>query len=73
MLDAHGDEVGFMVHSIRPNGLLRFVNIGGWNLNTLSSADVLVRNSLGEYIPGIIAAKPVHFQTAAEKAAGGIA
>ena len=72
MLDAHGDEVGFMVHSVRPNGLLRFVNIGGWNLNTLSSADVLVRNSLGEYIPGIIAAKPVHFQTAAEKAAGGV-
>ena len=31
MLDAHSDEVGFMVHSIRPNGTLRFVALGGWN------------------------------------------
>ena len=28
MLDAHCDEVGFMVHSIRPNGSIRFINIG---------------------------------------------
>ncbi len=67
MLDAHSDEVGFMVHSIRPNGTLRFINIGGWNLNCLPSSKVLVRNALGRYIPGIIAAKPVHFMSAAEK------
>ena len=72
MLDAHSDEVGFMIHSIKPNGTLRFVTIGGWSRNALASADVLVRNALGEYIPGIIAAKPVHFQTAAEKASGGV-
>ena len=28
MLDAHSDEVGFMVHSIKPNGTLRFVELG---------------------------------------------
>lgn len=72
MLDAHSDEVGFMIHSIKPGGTLRFVTIGGWSRSALSSADVLVRNARGEYIPGIIAAKPVHFQTAAEKAAGGL-
>ena len=27
MLDAHGDEVGFMVHSIRSNGTIRFVDL----------------------------------------------
>lgn len=70
MLDAHSDEVGFMVHSIKPNGTLRFVTLGGWNTLSLSSADVLVRNAKGEYIPGIIACKPVHFMTAAEKSAG---
>ena len=61
MLDAHSDEVGFMVHSIRPNGTLRFVTLGMWNKNALASAKVLVRNADGRYIPGIIASKPVHF------------
>ena len=67
MLDAHSDEVGFMVHSIKPNGTLRFVTLGGWNKNALISAKVLVRNALGEFIPGIIAAKPVHFMKPAER------
>ena len=67
MLDAHSDEVGFMVHSIKPNGTLRFVTLGGWNKNALVSSKVLVRNALGEYIPGIIASKPVHFMKAAER------
>ena len=67
MLDAHSDEVGFMVHSIRPNGTLRFVALGGWNVSALPSTKVLVRNKHGQYIPGIIAAKPVHFMTEAEK------
>ena len=61
MLDAHSD-------SIKPNGSLRFVAIGGWNVNALPSSKVLVRNRYGEYIPGIIAAKPVHFMKASEKA-----
>ena len=68
MLDAHSDEVGLMVHSIKPNGCLRFLPLANWNKNALISSKVLVRNALGEYIPGIIAAKPVHFMTAAEKA-----
>ena len=67
MLDAHSDEVGFIVHSIKPNGTLRFLTLGSWNKNALVSSKVLVRNALGQYIPGIIAAKPVHFMSAAEK------
>ena len=69
MLDAHSDEVGLIVHSIKPNGCLRFLPLGSWNKNPLVSSKVLVRNADGAYIPGIIAAKPVHFMTAAEKAA----
>ena len=68
MLDAHSDEVGFIVQAIKPNGTLRFLQLGGWNKNSLVGTQVLVRNALGNYIPGIIAAKPVHFMTAAEKA-----
>ena len=29
-LDAHSDEVGFMVQAICPNGTLRIIQIGGW-------------------------------------------
>ena len=71
MLDAHSDEVGFMVHSIKPNGTLRFVPLGGFSLSALPASKVLVRNADGEYIPGVIAAKPVHFMSAAEKQALG--
>ncbi len=68
MLDAHSDEVGLIIHSIKPNGTLRFLMLGSWNRDALVSTKVLVRNALGEYIPGIIASKPVHFMSAAEKA-----
>jgi len=67
MLDAHSDEVAFMVQHIRPNGMLSFLPLGGWNKSAPVSSRVLVRNALGEYIPGVIASKPVHFMSAAEK------
>ena len=67
MLDAHSDEVGFIIHSIKPNGTLRFLPLGSWNKSALVGSQVLVRNALGEYIPGIIASKPVHFMSASEK------
>ena len=67
MLDAHSDEVGLVVHSIKPNGTLRFLMLGSWNKNALIGTKVLVRNADGDYIPGIIAAKPVHFMTSDEE------
>lgn len=71
MLDAHTDEVGFMIHSIKPNGTLRFLPLGNWNKGSVAGTKVLVRTASGEYIPGIVASKPVHFQSAAEKAGAG--
>lgn len=68
MLDAHSDEVGFIIQYIKPNGTLQFLPLGSWNKSSLVGTKVLVRNALGEYIPGIIAAKPVHHMSAAEKA-----
>lgn len=67
MLDAHTDEVGFMVQAIRPNGTIRFIAIGGWVNNTIPAHRVLVRNAEGEYIPGVVATKPPHFMTEAER------
>ena len=67
MLDAHGDEVGMMIHSITPKGTLHFLTLGRWNPNTLPSSKVMVHTRWGTWIPGIIAAKPVHFMSEAEK------
>ena len=68
MIDAHSDEVGLIIQYIKPNGTLAFLPLGRWNKNALPSSKVRVRNADGKYIPGIIAAKPVHFMSAAEKA-----
>jgi putative aminopeptidase FrvX len=67
MLDAHTDEVGFLVKAIRPNGMLDFVALGGWIPSCVPAHRVLVRNESGEWIPGIIASKPPHFLSEAEK------
>ncbi len=54
MLDAHSDEVGFMIHSVNPDGTLRFVTLGGWSSAVLASTRVLVRNADGTLLPGIV-------------------
>ncbi len=72
MLDAHSDEVGLVIHSIKPNGTLRFLMLGSWNRQSLIGTKVLVRNADGAYLPGIIAAKPVHFMSKAEKEHAGL-
>ncbi len=69
MLDAHSDEVGFMVHSIRPCGTLRVVNLGRWTNSTLPASKVKVRNSEGKWISGVFVNKPAHFRNAADNRA----
>lgn len=67
LLDAHSDELGFIIQAIKPNGTLTFLPLGGWVSNTLAAQKVKVRNAKGEYISGVIAAKPVHFMNDAER------
>lgn len=69
MLDAHSDEVGFMVHSIRPCGTLRVVNLGRWTNSTLPASKVKVRNGEGKWISGVFVNKPAHFRSAADSKA----
>ena len=61
MLDAHGDEVGFMIHSVKPNGTLRFVELGRMDPRGLAGSEVLVRTVDGAYIRGTIGLRPPHF------------
>lgn len=66
-LDAHLDEVGFMVHSINKNGSLNFVTLGGWVTSNVPAHEVLIKNGRGDLISGIIASKPPHFMSQSER------
>ncbi|WP_261806070.1 M42 family metallopeptidase [Lapidilactobacillus luobeiensis] len=66
-LDAHSDEVGFMIRAIKPDGQMLFVQVGGWALVTIPAQKVKVRNRNGEWISGIISSTPPHFMTAEER------
>lgn len=68
MLDAHSDEVGFMVQNIEENGLLDIICLGGIHNTNIPAHSVIVRNGEGKKIRGITTSKPVHFLTAAERA-----
>ena len=57
MVDAHMDEVGFMIVEDDKDGLFRFVAVGGIDERTLPGKKVLVGS---ENVPGIIGAKPIH-------------
>ena len=60
-LDAHSDEVGFIVQAISPNGLLHFLPLGGWDPKNIVSHKVWIRNQDHVLIEGVVCSKPVHF------------
>lgn len=66
-LDAHLDEVGFMVQSLCEDGTLRLVPLGGWWGHVLPAQRVDVLTDDGERVPGVIGSKPPHFLTPAER------
>ena len=66
-LDAHSDEVGFMVRAGRPNGTLAFTPLGGWVPCNIPAHRVLVQTAEGDYIPGVVASKPPHFAGPGER------
>ena len=69
MLDAHTDEVGFMVQSITATGLLRIVPLGGWVEHNIPAHTFLLHNRRGETVRAVSTSKPPHFMTAAERIA----
>lgn len=70
MLDAHIDEVGFMVSNIHDNGMLGLHALGGWVEHNLPSQVFLLRNDKGEFIRGVVASKPPHFMSEEERSRG---
>jgi len=64
MLDAHMDEVGFMLVADDGEGLYRFKIIGGIDPRNLAGKQVVVGK---EHFPGVIGAKPIHHTTPEER------
>ena len=64
MVDAHTDEVGFMITRIEKNGLLGFRAVGGIDQRLLLAKGVLVGD---ERLPGVIVAPPVHLSKPEER------
>jgi putative aminopeptidase FrvX len=67
MLDAHSDEIGFIIQAIHRNGTIKFLPVGGWHPQVIMGHKVRVRTSDGQYVPGVVASKPPHFIPTAEK------
>ncbi|MHA1606686.1 MAG: M42 family metallopeptidase [Candidatus Freyarchaeota archaeon] len=66
LVDAHMDEVGFIVKAIDENGFLRFTNLGGVDRRILPAQRVIIHSSKGK-IKGVIGAVPPHFTSEEER------
>ena len=67
MVAAHMDEIGFMVQSIRNDGLIKFVPLGSWRPNTLLAQRMRILTRKGTEIVGVIGAKAPHMLTEEER------
>ncbi len=60
LLDAHIDEIGFMISHIEKKGFLRFVLIGGWDTRILLGQLIILKSKTGKIFKGIIGSTPPH-------------
>ncbi len=57
MLDAHMDEVGFMLAADEGEGIFRFETVGSMDIRELPGKAVIVGK---EHLPGVIGVRPIH-------------
>lgn len=60
LLDAHLDEVGFLVAFVEESGFLRLAPMGGWDARILPAHAVTVRTRDGRHVRGVIGSVPPH-------------
>jgi endoglucanase len=64
LLDAHMDEVGFMIVNDDGDGFYQFETVGGIDSRHLVGKQVIVGR---DHTPGVIGAKPIHLTTPEER------
>jgi endoglucanase len=64
LLDAHMDEVGFMITLDDGDGLFQFAKVGGVDVRQMAGKPVWIGN---DHIPGIIGARAIHLTTAEQR------
>jgi len=64
LLDAHMDEVGFMIVKDDSDGFYQFATVGGIDERHLVGKQVIVGK---DHTPGVIGAKPIHLTDASER------
>lgn len=69
MLDAHTDEVGFIVKWIERDGFLRFAPIGGWDSRIIPGHRVVIQTRSGKMQTGVIGTAPPHILSDSERKA----
>jgi len=67
MLDAHMDEVGFMVRWIEKDGFLRLSALGSWDERILLGHRVVIRTRDGQKRLGVIGTTPPHILSEGER------
>ena len=60
MLDAHMDEIGFMVSYIEENGFLRLAPLGGWDARIVPSHAMTIKTQSGGFVKGAVGTPPPH-------------
>lgn len=64
ILDAHMDQVGFIITAFNEDGTLKFSSLGGINSKVIPCKTVLIGENK---IPGVIGIKPIHLQNKDER------
>lgn len=67
MLDAHMDEIGFLVRHIDEKGFVKVAALGGWDDRTLPTHRVTFSTRGGKRLTGVFGAKPPHISDRAER------
>lgn len=67
MLDAHMDEIGFMITWVEDGGFLRFTTIGGWDPRIVPAHAITIRTDHGTYVRGMIGTAPPHILNPADR------
>ncbi|MCB2189713.1 MAG: M20/M25/M40 family metallo-hydrolase [Deltaproteobacteria bacterium] len=67
MLDAHMDEVAFIVQRVEPTGFLRSAPLGGAEARVMPGSRLILAPRPGVHVPAVAGLAPPHVETAADR------